>query len=228
MNGRVEAMGGSDVVRAVRDAFDAIAEDFDKKRTQPFPSVERICGRLTLGGCVLDAGTGNGRHVPFILGGGGRAVAADVSLKMLETCKRNLEGKGLRQMVELVLCEISELPFKEGAFTGALYSAVLHHLPSPMRKKALEELKRTVKPGGAAIITLWSARALKARSGAREAGKAALKGDYLIPWKFPGGARERYYHLFTAEEARGELEESSITNFSVFEEGLNIVIVLER
>jgi len=214
-----------EIVRMVRDTFDAIAEDFDAKRSRPFSSIERICGRFPMGRCVLDAGTGNGRHIPSILGCGGSVVAADISLKMLKLCKRNLKREGLHPVVELVLCEISELPFKEGAFTGALYSAVLHHLPSSMRQRALEELKRTVMHGGIAVITLWSERALKIRPDARE--EADRKGDYLIPWKSSDVARERYYHLFTAEEARRELAESSLKNISIFEEGLNIVIIVE-
>ncbi|MGQ9513514.1 MAG: methyltransferase domain-containing protein [Thermoproteota archaeon] len=221
-------MSNSGIVRGVRAVFDAIANDFDSKRSKPFPSIERICARISLGSIVLDGGTGNGRHIPSILREGGRAVAVDISLKMLRLCKQNLRIKGLHPRVEPVLCDISELPFKEDAFTGILYSAVLHHLPHRLRRKALRELSRTLRPKGVAIITLWSNRALKVRFDAREVWGFSSKGDYFIPWKTSDEEYERYYHLFSAEEARRELAESSIAPISIFEEGLNIIIVWEK
>lgn len=221
-------MENSEIVRKVRVAFDNIAEEYDRSRVAPFRVIEALLRKITLGARVLDAGTGNGRHIPLLLGEGGEVVAADISTKMLRLCQSNVRRAGLYGGVCPVLCDISALPFREGAFSGALYSAVIHHLTSQLRRRALDEMRRTLKRNSLAILTLWSKRALKIRPDARSIEEEADAGDYAIPWRTPRGAEERYYHLFTAEEAKREILESPLTLISIFEEGLNIVAILER
>jgi len=222
-------MDNLEIVRKVRDVFDNIAEEYDKRRTTPLRVIEVLVRKIPLGDSVLDAGTGNGRHIPLVLSDVGNAIAVDVSTKMLRLCKINAKRAALYARVNPVLCDISALPFREGAFTGALYSAVIHHLPPQIRRRALEEMKRTLRRNSMAILTLWSKRALKIRPDARSIeGETASSGDFVIPWRTPRGAEERYYHLFTAEEAKRELLESPLTLISIFEEGLNIVAILER
>jgi len=214
-------------VRKVRDVFNNIAEEFDVRRTAPFRVIETLAKKIQLGDNVLDAGTGNGRHIPLVLRQGGNVVAVDISTKMLSLCRSNLREVGLHTRVSLVLCEISALPFREGAFTGAIYSAVMHHLPSQMRRRAFREMGRALRRKSFAILTLWSRRALKIRPDARCI-EGEASGDFMIPWRTPRGAEERYYHLYTAGEARREIMESPLTLRSIFEEGLNIVAILER
>ncbi|TLM99465.1 class I SAM-dependent methyltransferase, partial [bacterium] len=156
-----------ETVRKVREVFDNIAGEYDGSRRAPFKVIETLTRKMTLGDTVLDAGTGNGRHIPFIMGEGGTVVAVDLSAKMLSLCRNNVKVIGLYARVSPVLCEISALPFREGAFTGALYSAVIHHLPSQLLGRALEEMSRTLKRDSLAILTLWSRRALKVRPDAR-------------------------------------------------------------
>lgn len=222
-------MGNLETVRKVREVFNNIAGEYDRKRTAPFRVIETLTRKITLGDNVLDAGTGNGRHIPLLMSEGGNVVAVDISTKMLSLCRGNLKRVGLYARVSPVLCDISALPFRESAFTGALYSAVMHHLPSQMRRRALEEMSRALKRNSLAILTLWSRRALKIRPDARSIeGETTSGGDFVIPWRTPRGAEERYYHLYTAGEARRELMGSPLTLHSIFEEGLNIVAILER
>jgi len=218
-----------EIVRKVREVFNNIAEEYDKRRTSPFRVIETIARKMPLGDNVLDAGTGNGRHIPLVMSEGGNVVAADISTKMLSLCQSNVKRAGLYASVSPVLCEISALPFREGAFTGALYSAVIHHLPSQMRRRALEEMSRALRRNSYAILTLWSKRALKIKPDARGIEvETAPGGDFMIPWRTPSGAEERYYHLYTSGEARRELMGSPLTLLSIFEEGMNIVAILER
>jgi len=218
-----------EIVRKVRDVFNNIAEEYDKRRAMPFRVIETLSRKIPLGDNVLDAGTGNGRHIPLIMSEGGNVVAVDISTKMLGLCRSNLKAVGLYERASPVLCDISALPFREGAFTGALYSAVMHHLPSQMRRRALGEMGRVLRRNSSAILTLWSRRALKVRPDARGIdGEAASGGDFVIPWRTTRGAEDRYYHLYTAGEARRELMGSPLTLRSIFEEGLNIVAILER
>jgi len=218
-----------EIVRKVRDVFNNIAEEYDKSRATPFRVIETLSRKMPLGDNVLDAGTGNGRHIPLIKSEGGNVVAVDISAKMLGLCRDNLKAVGLYGGVGPVLCDISALPFREGAFSGALYSAVMHHLPSQMRRRALEEMGRVLRRNSSAILTLWSRRALKVRTDARGIdGEPTSGGDFMIPWRTPRGKEDRYYHLFTAGEARRELMGSPLTLRSIFEEGFNIVAILER
>lgn len=225
-------MDDREIVRHVKGAYDKIADDYGRKRARPFPVIERLVGKIQLGETILDAGAGNGRHIPILICEGGRAVAVDVSPRMLRLCRGNMRRMGLYHRVSPVLCDISELPFRDRAFTGALYAAVLHHLPSSMRSKALEELGRMLGRRSTAILTLWSKRALKIRPDAKGIEGIGRSGDFSIPWKTPAGSEERYYHLYTAQEAREELLSSipmhKLALTAIFEEGMNIIAILEE
>jgi len=59
--------------------------------------------------------------------------------------------------VNLVLADAGHLPFAEGVFDWAILVATYHHIKGQReRQAALEELKRVLKPGGEAFITVWN------------------------------------------------------------------------
>ncbi len=92
----------------------------------------------------------------------------------------------------LSLADAVELPFPDNYFDWAIAVATYHHLKDkPSRLKALAELKRVLKPGGEAFITVWNH--WQPRFWLK-------KSDTLVPWRVKDEVVQRYYHLFSYGE----------------------------
>jgi tRNA (uracil-5-)-methyltransferase TRM9 len=115
---------------------------------------------------------------------------ADFSLEMLKLARRYAHKFEFR--VNLNLADAGRLPFADRSFDWAISVATYHHLKGRQRQlEALIELKRVMKPGGEAFITVWN------RSQPRFWFKSKELG---IPWRAKGGIIYRYYYLFTYPE----------------------------
>jgi SAM-dependent methyltransferase len=73
---------------------------------------------------------------------------------------------------------------------------------SPTRCACLRELRRVLRPGGVAQVTVWSRDAPRFR-GQGAPGQAI---DLVVPWKADGHQESRAYHLYTAATLRNDLE----------------------
>ena len=104
---------------------------------------------------ILDAGCGTGNYLeslsPFVK----TMVGVDASEGMLNFARaKNLPN------VELQHATLQNLPFKDQTFDGVMVNFVLHHLDDtegcdngfPAVQKALHEIRRVLKHGGALII----------------------------------------------------------------------------
>lgn len=74
-----------------------------------------------------------------------RIVYSELSFLALKTLKQR-HGRGA-----YVVADGTRLPFKDGAFSHAVSSEVLEHVPED--QKALEELSRAIRTGGRLIVT---------------------------------------------------------------------------
>jgi ubiquinone/menaquinone biosynthesis C-methylase UbiE len=94
----------------------------------------------------LEIGAGTGYFTLNLLRAGvvERAVATDISPKMLQALERSAAELGLD--VETVAAEASDLPFPNESFDLVFGHAVLHHLPD--LERAFAELARVLRPGG--------------------------------------------------------------------------------
>lgn len=101
---------------------------------------------------ILDAGCGGGAMMES-LACYGRVQGLDISA---EAVKHNRE-----QGREVILGSIEQIPLPDNSFDLALALDVIAHVPDDLR--ALEELFRTLRPGGSLLVTvpalrmLWSA-----------------------------------------------------------------------
>lgn len=101
---------------------------------------------------VLDAGCGTGvwtRLAAKAVGPSGQAIGVDPGPKMIGVARRNAAREGSRATFELAVVE--KLPFGDDSFDAALLCLVLHHLPSEVKRKGLEEIWRVLRPGGRLI-----------------------------------------------------------------------------
>jgi len=176
----------------MKEVFDAIAPGWYsfRHRTIFRAELEALAQRWGRGR-LLNVGCGHGADfVPFRHGFELHGV--DFSGAMLK-----LAGKYSAKFefaVNLVLGDMTSLPYRDGAFDCAISVAAYHHIKGRKdRLQSLEELRRVLKPGGEAFITVWN----------RWQPRFWLSGkEVMVPWRAKAGTLYRYYYLFTY----GELE----------------------
>ena len=101
---------------------------------------------------ILDAGCGSGRNMIELAR---RGTVTGIELSETSVCLARQRGCG-----EVVEGSVLEMPFPDGSFDLAVSLDVIEHLEDDVA--ALRELRRTVAPGGALLVTvpayqwLWS------------------------------------------------------------------------
>jgi len=94
--------------------------------------------------------------------------------------------------VSLSLADVRHLPYADQTFDRAISVATYHHIRGKgERQAALEELRRVLKPGGEAFITVWNRWQPRFWFRRREVN---------IPWRKKGKTLYRYYYLFSYPE----------------------------
>jgi SAM-dependent methyltransferase len=133
--------------------FDRAADFYDRTRAL-LPEAERatvelLRAELAGRGRCLEVGVGTGLVSLPLHRAGVPMVGLDLSHPMLA---KLVEKAGSRIPFPLVLADATRIPFREGAFGGAVVRWVLHLVPAWQR--LVEELVRVVVPGGTALVNL--------------------------------------------------------------------------
>ena len=152
----------------------------------------------------------------------------DFSIEMLKLATK-YAGK-YKFKVNLSQADIRQLPYPDNTFDCAISAATYHHVSGEEeRLEAFIELKRVLKPGGEAFITVWNkwqpAFWFKSK-------------DAYIPWHKKDNTLARYYHLFSyyeleklVKKARFEILKSfpeSSYKFPIKYFSRNICILLKK
>jgi len=137
-------------------------------------------------GRLLNLGCGHGADfLPFIRGF--NLYGVDFSPVMLEFA-RKYAGK-FDFTPALLTADVTQLPFSDDSFNWAISVATYHHLENPeARQRAFTELRRVLKPGGEAFITVWN----RWQPGFWFRGR-----EPAIPWRTGDKILYRYYYLFS-------------------------------
>jgi SAM-dependent methyltransferase len=91
--------------------------------------------------------------------------------------------------VNLTVADAGRLPYPDETFDWAISVATYHHIKGDEgRLKALQELKRVLKPSGEAFITVWNHW---------QPGFWFSKKERAVPWRMKGRTIYRYYYLFS-------------------------------
>ncbi|HEX74450.1 MAG TPA: class I SAM-dependent methyltransferase [Dehalococcoidia bacterium] len=94
--------------------------------------------------------------------------------------------------VKLSLAEVSYLPYRDATFDWAISVATYHHIRGKEEgQAALNELRRVLKPGGEAFITVWNRWQPRFWLSRREV---------AVPWRKRDKTLYRYYYLFSYHE----------------------------
>ncbi len=132
----------------------------------------------------------------------------DFSTEMLKLAPKYAQKFDFK--VNLAQANMRYLPFSDERFDWAISVATYHHIKGEdKRLKAFQELKRVLKPGGEAFITVWN----------RCQPRFWFKGkEVMVPWKTKDQTLYRYYYLFTYAELENLVKEAGLEVLKSFPE----------
>jgi len=172
-----------------KDTFNRIAPGwYNFRHWSIFRRELEVLAQRWWDGRLLNLGCAHGPDfLPFV--GKFELYGVDFSREMLR-----LAGEYSRKFnfeVNLVLADITGLPYADGTFDRAIAVATYHHLRKNEQMPALSELWRVLKPGGEAFITVWN----------RWQPRFWFKGkESAVPWRTGDETLYRYYYLFSYPE----------------------------
>jgi ubiquinone/menaquinone biosynthesis C-methylase UbiE len=172
----------------VKNVYEIIANDFSDKRFNKWDWIEEYLENLTSNNIILDIGCGNGRNM---MNKKHTFIGVDNCTNFVNiACKRNLN---------VVLSDMTALPFIDNMFDNIIMIASFHHLSTIERRlKCLEEINRILKKNGTILLSVWSIN----QSHNRRLNNVFHYGDNFVPWKDGKNnvKGNRYYYIFKMDE----------------------------
>jgi ubiquinone/menaquinone biosynthesis C-methylase UbiE len=140
------------------DKASSYYETFWIKQLAPAQDELLDLASLSPGDKILDIACGTGLvsfRAAEIVGNNGFVVGTDISEKMVEHCQRKVDEENLRNLY-FARMDAEELSLDQGLFDKALCALGLMYMPVPI--KALEEMRKLLKPGGSTSVLVWGRR----------------------------------------------------------------------
>lgn len=132
----------------------------------------------------------------------------DFSAEMLRFARKYSQKFNFE--VNLSLADIGCLPYSDETFDWAISVATYHHIRGKEKKKAaLDELRRVLKPGGEALITVWNRWQPRFWFSRREV---------TVPWRKKSKTLYRYYYLFSYPELQKQVKKAGFEILKSFPE----------
>ena len=148
--------------RRVRGVFDSVARRYDLMNDLMSAGLHRIWKRFAVetaglrkGARVLDLASGTGdlaRLFAGVVGTEGVVVVSDINHAMLVEGRDKTIDRGVA--LPVVQCNAESLPFPDRTFDAVSIGFGLRNVTR--KELALSEMRRVLKPGGAAIILEFS------------------------------------------------------------------------
>jgi SAM-dependent methyltransferase len=124
---------------------------------------------LAPGERVLDVGTGAGLLAAAAAPRAGRVLGIDISAALLDRARGIADARGLGGHVEYRLMDAEALTLEDASFDAAVSLFALLHLPDPLR--ALQEMRRVLRPGGRLVVGVGSGAPVSLAGLAHRAGR---------------------------------------------------------
>src|SRR4030042_749263 len=168
-----------------KKTYNEVAEEFYQTRKKYSPEIEELKLYIKEEEKVLDLGCGTGRlYEIFSVQGGSASGRKNIDYVGIDFSENLIQIAKERHGNHFQVADILMLPFSDNYFDSVWSIAVLHHIPTDeLRKRALSEIKRLLKPNGRVIVTCWKI-------------KSFFRKDIFIPFH----GKKRYYHVFTKRE----------------------------
>ena len=200
-----------------KETYDKIAKLFAQTRKYLWDDLKPLKKYTKDNDKVLDLGCGTGRlyHLfsdfqPYdsAQGKGVEYVGMDQSSAQLAVAREEFPEN------TYVEAEMTSLPFEDNEFDIIYCIATFHHLSDESsRIKALEEMKRILKPSGHIIMTNWNLNSMTAQKMVEKGKFKRNDQDVLVPWLNPEGEvlGERFYYAFDSEELKNLFKKTDLT-----------------
>jgi tRNA (uracil-5-)-methyltransferase TRM9 len=132
----------------------------------------------------------------------------DFSIEMLKLAQKY--SSKFKFTVSLVASDACQLPYADESFDRAIAVATYHHVQGRQdRLKALQELRRVLKPDGEAFITVWN----------RWQPRFWFhRKSQWVPWQAGDKTLYRYYYLFSCSELEKLVKKAGFTVLKSFPE----------
>ncbi|MDH5696000.1 MAG: class I SAM-dependent methyltransferase [Dehalococcoidia bacterium] len=173
-----------------KDVFDEIAPSwYNFRHWSIFRSELEALAQRWQKGRLLNIGCAHGPDfLPFTQSFD--LFGVDFSTEMLRFARKYSRKFGFA--VNLSLADVCHLPYPDQTFDWAISVATYHHIRGRQEQQvALNELRRVLKPGGEAFITVWNHWQPRFWFKPREV---------RVPWRKRGKTLYRYYYLFSYPE----------------------------
>jgi len=109
----------------------------------------------------------------------------------------------------LALADAAHLPYCNEAFDWAIAVATYHHfMDKDRRRMAFSELRRVLKPGGEAFITVWN----------RGQPRFWFRHQASVPWRTRDSTLYRHYYLFSYRELNNLVKKAGFNLLKSFPE----------
>jgi tRNA (uracil-5-)-methyltransferase TRM9 len=191
-----------------KEVFDRIAPGwYNLRHRSIFTSELKELARRWRGGRLLNVGCAHGPDFPPF-GEGFELHGIDFSRRMLELARKYADKYQFD--VNLAAADARYLPYADNTFDRAIAVATYHHIEGrEARWQALKELRRVLRPGGEAFITVWNKWQLKFWFRPK---------DILVPWRSRDETVYRYYYLFSYGELKNLVREAGFEVVRLFPE----------
>ena len=127
------------------------------------------------GGRILEVGCGNGKTVLALSKRGFTVTGVDFSESAIEMCRRTMPSAG-----EFVCASVTELPFEDSSFDGAVAFHVLEHLTSDEMTAAVGELRRVLRPGSHLLIRCFAKGDMRSDKGEEAGDSTVIRGNGIM------------------------------------------------
>ncbi|HKQ79000.1 MAG TPA: class I SAM-dependent methyltransferase [Blastocatellia bacterium] len=139
----------------LKAGYDPVAEDYarefcDEMSKKPFDRkmLDWLTEKVNGLGTICDLGCGVGQVAGYLHNRGARVCGIDLSTEMIKQARRLNPDIPFQQGNMLALTDVAEKAF---GGIAAFYSII--HIPRPSLVDALQEIKRTLCPGGGLLLT---------------------------------------------------------------------------
>lgn len=197
-----------------RDTWNVIAKSFDETRNQPWGFVVDFISTLSSPCVVADIGCGNGRHLLKCSEKFPVCIGLDISENLLHIIKNKITPE---KNVGLLQGNLVSLPFKDESIDAVLYIAALHNIKQRIHRIcSLKEVYRVLKPGGKALISVWSKEQDRFKDLlGKQHDCCSEQGDVIVSWKKDNLHVSRFYHLYSKQELAEDIGSAGLQIFSI-------------
>ena len=144
--------------------------------------------RTTNASRILDLGCGTGRHTAYLAQNGFDVLGCDSSVAALHI------ARGILPEIQFQAGDVCLLPYKDRSIDGIFCHAVIQHGTLSTIKKAIHEIHRVLRAGGALFLTVPSTKHPEYQTG-RESETGTKMSIDAIDGDMP-------HHYFTEQEMR--------------------------